>query len=219
MNKNSQRSIRSVAIVLLVITMPVISATGVATASIAVPDADRESTFAQSTAETCTPAEAESTQLDQYVIQATDDTVTKTTPAKVSGQVTAPHSNPCRVTVQMVMTIPSGMFVSGNQNVDSGGQGQLTSTFEVLPGESVSMSGNLYGSDLGSKLVLVDFNYYPVGYPNEIRSVSGFSLDINVAESNPGPGSEGSDSTEDTVVLYVLAGVVVGGLGVMLVRD
>jgi hypothetical protein len=119
----------------------------------------------------------------------------------------------------MVMTIPSGMFVSGNQNVDSGGQGQLTSTFEVLPGESVSMSGNLYGSDLGSKLVLVDFNYYPVGYPNEIRSVSGFSLDINVAESNPGPGSEGSDSTEDTVVLYVLAGVVVGGLGVMLVRD
>jgi hypothetical protein len=154
----------------------------------------------------CPQSAAEDIRISQSSIQTTDSEITVGNPALLSGQLSAPKSNSCEVVVQMTMSVPSNMYVSGTHDIDSGGQGKITSTFHVSPGEVVSIRANVYASEPGERIIIADFRYYPVGYPDMEQQLSGITLQIDAVEANPHPGS-GSRLTADILVLLGLLAV------------
>lgn len=158
----------------------------------------------------CPQSEAEDIRVSQSSIQTTDSQITVGNPALLSGQLSAPKSNSCEAVVQMIMSVPSNMYISGTDDVDSGGQGKITSTFRVAPGEVVSMGANVYASAPGERIIIADFRYYPAGYPNMEKQLSGITLQIDAVEANPYSGS-GSSSQPD-VNIPVLPGVLAVGV-------
>jgi len=206
-------------VVLLLVAVTLSFGIGVVPAGAVGADRGGNSSEAGESASACSPEEAQSATISYAQIKATDPTVTTDQPASVSGQVTAPQSNRCVVVVQVIMTVPSGMYVSGTNNVNSGGQGQLTSSFEVYPGESVTMSANLFATDTGSELVIVDFRYYPKGHSEESHSLNGFSLQINVAEPNSHTTTATPQQSDELPpLLYVTGGLLSGAFLVLFIR-
>ena len=214
--RSTSRRWRTAIVLLAVGVLVLTSAAGSVQASLS----DDATPFGATTDTACTQSDAASTGISHVQIKATDETITTDTPAEISGQATAPRSNPCPLVVQMVLTIPSGMYVSGTDNVNSGGQGQLTSSFRVSPGEAVTMSANVFSRDLGSEVLIVDFEYFPVGYPEESNRLSGFSIEIDTETPNPGPLGETptSEPDDNRTLLYSLGGLVVGALLVLVFR-
>jgi hypothetical protein len=91
------------------------------------------------------------------------------------------------------------MYVSGTDGVGSSGQGKLSTTFRLSPGETQSMSAQVYASSPGTRVIIADFLYYPVGHPEDDRQLTGFSMEIEAIESNL-PGENGND----TIASYVI---------------
>lgn len=157
--------------------------------------------------ETCSGDVQEKASISQSSIQAVDDQITTNQPALVSGQIVAPQSNRCIVVVQMVLTIPSDMYVSGTDDVGSSGQGKLSATFRLSPGETQSMSAQVYASSPGTRVMIADFLYYPAGHPEDERQLSGFSMEIEAIESNL-PGENGTGSTASRFIdEFTLVGI------------
>jgi len=146
--------------------------------------------------EECTGDVKRKAQITQSSIHAVDNQITTDEPASISGQIVTPQSNQCTVIVQTVMTVPTDMYVSGTSGVRSGGQGKLTSTFRMGPGETQSMAAQVYGSSPGTRVLTTDFLYYPAGHPDETRRLSGFSLSIEATETN----TPGTNSTDKSII-------------------
>jgi hypothetical protein len=159
--------------------------------------------FATATSsETCSGDVQQKAEITQSSIQATDDQITTTQPGLISGQIVAPQSNQCVVVVQMVLTIPTDMYVAGTDDVGSGGQGKLSSTFRMSPGEVESMSAQVYASSPGTRVLMADFLYYPAGHPDNERRLNGFGVKITATESNM-PGNANTDSTTLPILLVI----------------
>lgn len=202
----SSTRIRLILVCLLVV---VIATTGVVspTPQTAMSDADVTSTSATNS-ETCSGNVQEKASISQSSIQAVDDQITTDQPALVSGQIVAPQSNQCTVVVQMVLTIPSDMYVSGTDGVGSSGQGKLSATFRLSPGETQSMSAQVYASSTGTRVIIADFLYYPAGHPEEERQLSGFSMEIEAIEQNL-PGENGNDTIVSNIINeFAVTGIV-----------
>lgn len=158
--------------------------------------------------ETCSGNVQEKASISQTSIQAVDDQITTNQPALVSGQIVAPQSNQCTVVVQIILTIPSDMYVSGTDGVGSSGQGKLSATFRLSPGETQSMSAEVYASSTGTRVMIADFIYYPAGHPDEERQLTGFSMEIETVESNL-PETNGDDTTAaDFVNVRTVVGII-----------
>lgn len=171
--------------------------------------------------ETCSGDVQQKASISQSSIQAVDDKITTSQPALISGQIVAPQSNQCVVVVQMVLTIPTDMYVAGTDDVGSSGQGKLSSTFRLSPGETKSMSAQVYASSPGTRVLIADFLYYPAGHPDDERRLSGFSMEIEAIESNT-PGSNDGDTAAlpliDEVPIAGIGGVLVFGILLRLLR-
>lgn len=165
-----------------------------------------------SSGEMCSGDVQQKARISQSSIQAVNDQITTEEPALISGQIVAPQSNQCVVVVQMVLTIPTDMYVTGTDDVGSSGQGKLSSTFRLSPGEVKSMSAQVYASSPGTRVIIADFLYYPAGYPDNERRLSGFSMEIEAIESNT-PGTNSGDAT----TLSLISEIPIVGLGTVLV--
>jgi hypothetical protein len=156
----------------------------------------------------CTDAEAERTGVSQSSVHAAEPTITTDDPALLSGQVVTPPSNPCDTVVQLVLSVPATMYVSGTDDVQFSTQGKLTATFRLRPGEARSIGARVYASTTGEHPVVADFRYYPVGHPEDERRLSGFTMEITAAAPNPGPTTAGPspESDDGGPPLLVLAG-------------
>lgn len=131
----------------------------------------------------CSRSEAKDSEITSVSIQATDETVTATDPAEISGQITADQSNPCPITAHTVIHIPSGIQVASTTNLDSGGPGEVSGTTTLAPGETATISISTYGKSVGEKMFIADFSYYPTGYPEMEKSNSGYIIEVSVDES------------------------------------
>ena len=134
----------------------------------------------------CSQSEAKNSEITSVSIQATDETVTATDPAEISGQITADQSNPCPITAHTVVHIPSGIEVASTTNLDSGGPGEVSGTTTLAPGETATVSINAYGKSVGEKMFIADFSYYPTGFPEMEHSNSGYIMEVTVEESRQG---------------------------------
>ncbi|QUO48159.1 MULTISPECIES: hypothetical protein [Halorubrum] len=109
--------------------------------------------------------------------------------------------------VQIILTIPSDMYVSGTDGVGSSGQGKLSATFRLSPGETQSMSAQVYASSTGTRVIIADFLYYPAGHPEDERQLTGFSMEIEALESNL-PGENVNGSTASSLITeFILVGI------------
>lgn len=171
--------------------------------------------------ETCSGDVQQKASISQSSIQAVNDQITTNQPALISGQIVAPQSNQCVVVVQMILTIPTDMYVTGTDDVGSSGQGKLSSTFRVSSGETKSMSAQVYASSPGTRILIADFLYYPAGHHNDERRLSGFSMEIEAIESNT-PGTDNGDTAAlsliDEVSIVVMGGVLIFGILLWLFR-
>lgn len=147
----------------------------------------------------CSRSEAKNSGITSVSIQATDETVTATDPAEISGQITADQSNPCPITAHTVIHIPSGIQVASTTNLDSGGPGEVSGTTTLAPGETTTISITAYGNNVGEKMFIADFSYYPTGYPDMEQSNSGYIIEVSVDES--------SQSQQDTSILEKIFGI------------
>lgn len=187
-------------LILVCLLVVLIATTGVVSPNpqTAMSDADVTSTTVTNS-ETCSGNVQEKASISQSSIQAVDNQITTDQPALVSGQIVTPQSNQCTVVVQMVLTIPSDMYVSGTDGVGSSGQGKLSATFRLSPGETQSMSAQVYASSTGTRVIIADFLYYPAGHPEDERRLSGFSMEIEAIEQNL-PGENGNDTIVSNII-------------------
>lgn len=201
-------------LVLVCLLVVLVAGTGIvsSTPQPAMSDADVTSTTTTNS-ETCSGDVQEKASISQSSIQAVDDQITTDQPALVSGQIVAPQSNQCTVVVQMVLTIPSDMYVSGTDDVGSSGQGKLSATFRLSPGETQSMSAQVYASSTGTRVIIADFLYYPVGHPEDERQLTGFSMEIEAIESN----LPGGNSTKTNNSNIINGSTIVGLVGLLII--
>lgn len=147
--------------------------------------------------EECDGSVESNARISHSSIHAVDDTITTDEPASVAGDIVTPHSNQCVVVVQVIMNVPTDMYVSGTSGISSGGQGTLSSTFRLAPGTTKSLGARVYASSPGTRVITADFSYYPAGYPSKTRRLSGYSVPIEATQEHM-PDENSADSTADS---------------------
>ncbi len=78
------------------------------------------------------------------------DTITKDEEGVIEISATNPFSAGRKLIVEVYLTIPSGMIVSGGENVISGGGGVYTTQFIVEPGETKTLYIRLSSNEEGT---------------------------------------------------------------------
>lgn len=140
-------------------------------------------TAADGSADTCDPR-AGGAKLQQARLYSPEPTITSGEHGKIAGSIALDIQNECDVVVQITMSVPSGMYIAGADDLSSGGGGIVTSTFEVQPGEVKSLRANVYSSSLGEKTVTADITYYPEGHKDMAREMDGIMMTFDVEGEN-----------------------------------
>jgi invasion protein IalB len=135
------------------------------------------------TSDSCDPR-AGGPKLQQSRLYSPQPEITADEHGQIAGAIALDIQNECDVVVQLTLTVPSGMYIAGAGDLSSGGGGIITSTFEVQPGETKSLRGNVYSSSIGEKTVTGDLTYYPEGHKDEAREIDGIMLNFDVQEEN-----------------------------------
>jgi invasion protein IalB len=157
----------------------------------ATPADDSEST------KTCEPRPGGPT-LQPAKLYSPEPTITKDQHGKIAGSIALDIQNNCPVVVQITMTVPSGMYVAGAGDLQSGGGGIITSTFTVSPGEAKSLRANVYSNSVGDKTVTADITYYPKGHKEMAREIDGLMLSFDVQEKNMPGDPQPPETTQTT---------------------
>jgi hypothetical protein len=163
------------------------------------------STSTETQASTCEPRET-GPELQQARVYSGDPVIEQGSPGDVSATLVSDIQNNCDLVVQLTLTIPSGMTISGSSDVSSGGGGVVTNTLTLQPGESQSLSANVYSSILGEQPVTSQITYYPSGHPDMAREIDGQTLNFDVQEeympegSNQTSANNTSNNEESTPV-------------------
>ncbi|MFB6268556.1 MAG: PKD domain-containing protein [Halobacterium sp.] len=147
----------------------------------------------QTTTQTgCQPAD-DGTMVQAVQLHTDDPNIETGDPGQISGAIAADISNNCPIKVQLTLEVPNGMRIEGGNDIRSGGGGLVTSTFTVEPGESKSISADVYSADAGEKVVKSSITYYPVDNQDMARQQDTGTLTFDVA-----PQSTTATPTEET---------------------
>lgn len=129
-----------------------------------------------------------------------EDTITTDQAGTIAGGFLPPVALQCDVVVRVTMQVPNNMYIQGATKLGSGGAGIVSSEFTIPSGTSSveSVRANVYASETGQLPVTADITYWPKGYPDLERSLSGLTLNFDVQEPNEPSGTSGdSDSGTD----------------------
>lgn len=128
-----------------------------------------------------------------------EDTITTDQPGTIAGGFLPPAALQCDIVVRVTMQVPNNMYIQGTTKLGSGGAGIVSSEFTIAAGTSSveSVRANVYASETGQLPVTADISYWPEGYPDLERSISGLTLNFDVQEPNEQSGTAASSSGGD----------------------
>jgi len=162
-----------------------------------------------------------------------EDTIETDQPGIIAGGFLPPTGLQCDIVVRVTMQVPNNMYIQGTDGLGSGGAGIVSSEFTIPAGTSSvqSVRANVYASETGQLPVTADITYYPKGYPDLQKSLSGLTLNFDVQEPNEQSGTaagtaggDGGDSAggsgdagDDTSILEFLDPLTLAILGLIIV--
>jgi hypothetical protein len=167
-----------------------------------------------------------------------EDTIQTDQPGIIVGGFFPPAGLQCDIVVRVTMQVPNNMYIQGTDGLGSGGAGIVSSEFTIPAGTSSvqSVRAKVYATETGQLPVTADITYYPKGYPDLQKSISGLTLNFDVQEpieqsgtvagsasgdSGDTAGGDGSDnaggSGGDTNILEFLDPLTLAILGLIIV--
>lgn len=138
----------------------------------------------------CQPNPADP-QLQAIQLYSDDTEIEPGDPGQITGAVAADIANNCPIQVQLTLQVPSGVSISGGQNIESGSGGLVTSTFVVEPGDVQSISAEVTSSQstAGTKEVQSSITYFPVDNSQLAQQADTETLQFTVQESTAAESS------------------------------
>ena len=162
-----------------------------------------------------------------------EDTIETDQPGIIAGGFLPPTGLQCDIVVRVTMQVPNNMYIQGTDGLGSGGAGIVSSEFTIPAGTSSvqSVRASVYASETGQLPVTADITYYPEGYPDLQKSISGLTLNFDVQEpieqSGTAAGTAGGDggdsaggsgdAGDDTSILEFLDPLTLAILGLIIV--
>jgi len=128
----------------------------------------------------------------QFGVQASDSTVQQGDPGELEALVFHGNEYDCPLVAQLSLSVPSGIHISGAQNIQSVGQSRATAPFVIQPGGQKSLILEVYGSETGTHHVDGQVTYYPKGYKNMSSTINTF-LTFEVTEPTSPPNGSSQD--------------------------
>ena len=162
--------------------------------------------------------------LENIDLHTADDTIRSDDPGRISGAVSTSRTNECPVVVQITFDVPNNMHFQGTGGVESSGQGLMTGSFVIEPGEVRDLSATVYANQLGQHFLVADVEYFPEGNPEMAQQAGGYMLEFSVEESSEDFDPETGETPEppeddDPPILTSLLGIVglsvIGLLGIV----
>ena len=236
---------RTSRLVLAVVTamLVVSSAAGAAAAQSDAPRVEQQSNETSTPTQTDTPTPvadecdpSDPPDMETARLFTREDTIETDQPGIISGGFLPPTGLQCDIIVRVTMQVPNNMYIQGTDGLGSGGAGLVSSEFTISAGTSSvqSVRAEVYATETGQLPVTADISYYPEGYPDLERTISGLTLNFDVqepneqsgtvADSSGDSGSSGgdsaggsSDSGDDTSILEFLDPLTLAILGLIIV--
>jgi hypothetical protein len=104
-----------------------------------------------------------------------------------------PSLNDCPLEVDMVISVPSDIYINAQDGGMSGGAGTVTGHFSVPPGSSRTITLHIKGEKVGTFPVHFGGNYWPGTNKDQWNPINlDNSFEVKVPSDNPGPIPEPS---------------------------
>lgn len=165
--------------------------------------------------EACEPA-ASSPKLANARLYAPQKTITADQTGQIAGGFRLEPTANCPIVVDISMSVPSGMSISGSSDVFSTGAGITQARFVVDPDSGVKdIRAEVFAQNTGDRTVTADITYWPQGHEEMAQEMDGIQLTFDVEAANTPSGGEpdasesSADSTDD---LSFSNPLVVGGV-------
>ncbi|MFC4449096.1 hypothetical protein [Halorussus aquaticus] len=140
--------------------------------------------------------------LSQARLYASQKTINKSQPGKISGGFQVDPTATCPVVVHITMSVPSGMTIQGSSDLFSGGAGMVSGTFDVRPqGGIKDIRANVYSTNTGKRTVTADIQYWPKGHKDMAQEIDGMSFTFDVTQPVEATGDSGSNAESETTAV------------------
>jgi hypothetical protein len=180
------------------------------------------------TEDSTTTQECELPEMDRARLYAPTKTINTDQAGTIEGAFELDPQVDCPVVVDVTMSVPSGMSISGGTDWQAAEAGIVATEFTMDP-EGASLKGlsaDVYSSNTGTRTVDAQIEYWPEGHPELSQSIDTTRLSFQVEEPNAPEGdaassSDGSGSTLPNVdlpeltpirMIFILALVAVVGI-------
>lgn len=128
-----------------------------------------------------------------------EDTITTGQPGVIAGGFLPPAGLQCDVVVRISLQVPNNVYIQGTTRLGSGGAGIVSSEFTIPAGTGsvTAVRAEVYASETGTLPVTGDVTYWPKGYPNLQRTISGLTLEFDVNDPIETPTATPSGTNGD----------------------
>lgn len=191
------------------------TATATDTAAPTATETDTPAPTETTATEGCEPA-ADSPKLANARLYAPQKTITADQTGQIAGGFRLEPTANCPIVVDISMSVPSGMSISGSSDVFSTGAGITQARFVVDPDSGVKdIRAEVFSENTGDRTVTADITYWPQGHEEMAQEMDGIQLTFNVEAANTPSGGEtdaSGDSGASTDDLSFSNPLLVGGV-------
>ncbi len=145
-------------------------------------------------------------------IRPVNDVVTKDKPGLVEFYFSNPTINDVPLTVDVYVSVPSGVHVSGEGFSVGSAAGTIHGHFLVPPGSDRTVYMNVVGEKVGKYLIHVEVIYYPGNKKNDYQQIS-LTHPFDIRE--PAPNIVKGLNHPISLSWIVFAAVVLGGIAII----
>jgi hypothetical protein len=163
-------------------------------------------------------------ELAQARLHTRDETIEKGSPGVIAGGFLPEAGIECPIVVRISLSVPNNMYIQGTSGIGTGGAGIVAGRFTINPDtEGVkAVRADVFSTQTGERTVTGDITYWPKGYPDMKREISGLALTFNAVEPTqpngtptPSPGSGGgipNMSMTQLLAIAIIGLTLVGGV-------